>query len=115
MALVSVEIENRVKEAVSDLNRSSKVAAAYIFGSQTNGRADEWSDVDIGVFAEGVEAWDFERMTSEFVHVQIKYGHDLEFHFFPASAFENPEPGSFAEFVKENGVHIDFCPDNKQK
>ncbi|MBI4667019.1 MAG: nucleotidyltransferase domain-containing protein [Nitrospinae bacterium] len=115
MAVVSIEIEKRIKEAMLDLNRSSKVTAVYIFGSQINGTADEWSDVDIGVFAEGVENWDFERFTEEFVNVQIKYGHDLEPHFFPASVFDNPEPGSFAEFVKENGVRIDLSPEPPAK
>jgi len=108
MAVIEGVIENRVRQAALELSRSSAVVALYIFGSQINGRADEWSDVDIGAFVEGAEAWDLDRWTKVTVDLQEQFGNDLEFHFFPACKFQNPEPGSFAEFVKENGLRIDF-------
>lgn len=106
MAVIEAVIENRVVMAARELSKSARVMAVYIFGSHVTGKADEWSDIDIGIFAEGVENWDFERLTRTTVELQRKFGDDLEFHFFPSSALENPEPASFAAFVAKHGAKI---------
>ncbi|HUT54284.1 MAG TPA: nucleotidyltransferase domain-containing protein, partial [bacterium] len=80
--------------------------AVYIFGSQVEGRADEWSDIDLAAFMDGVESWDLQRRTEVMAHVQFEVGFDVEPHLFPASALQNPERGSFAEYILKHGVRI---------
>ncbi len=106
MATVTVAIERRVKDALLSLGRLGTVRSAYVFGSQTDGRADEWSDVDIAVFMDGVENWDYDRVVRAVMHVQNEVGYDIEPHLFPASRLHNPEPGGFVHYVLGHGVRV---------
>ncbi len=100
------EIKDKAFQAVSALRRFGAVRAAYLFGSQVEGTADEWSDIDVAVFMDGVENWDIQRRTQAMVLVMDEAGDDVEVHLFPASSLENPERGSFAEFILKHGVKI---------
>lgn len=106
MAAVTVAIERRVQDALLSLGRFGEVRSAYVFGSQADGRADEWSDVDIAVFMDGVEDWDYDRVVRAVMHVQNEVGYDIETHLFPTSRLHNPEPGGFIHHVLGHGVKI---------
>ncbi len=58
MARVDEVIEAKARKVLQVVNRNVTVVAAYLFGSQVTGNADQWSDIDLAVFAEGIEAWD---------------------------------------------------------
>jgi predicted nucleotidyltransferase len=83
------------------------VRAAYLFGSQAEGRADSWSDIDVAAFLEGIEDWDIERRAKAMALVMEQAGSNVEAHLFPASALENPVRGSFAEYILQHGVRIE--------
>ena len=106
MAVLDAEIERRAAAAARSLARFGTVKAAYVFGSHVTGRADEWSDIDIAAFMEGVESWDIWQRTQFMAQVQMEVGYDIEPHLFPASALQNAEPGSFAADILKNGVRI---------
>lgn len=61
MAVLDVVIEERVKQAIRALSRYAQVKAVYVFGSQVEGKADEFSDIDIGVFIERFDDWELRR------------------------------------------------------
>ena len=61
MAVLNAEIERLAVETAKALARRGTVIAAYVFGSHVTGRADEWSDIDVAAFMEGIESWDFWR------------------------------------------------------
>jgi predicted nucleotidyltransferase len=106
MAVLEAEIERRAAAAARELAHHSTVRAVYVFGSHVTGRADEWSDIDVAAFMEGVEFLDLWQRTQMIVAVQKKVGYDVEIHLFPASALDNPEPGSFAADIIKHGVRI---------
>jgi predicted nucleotidyltransferase len=106
MVALDVDIERRAMEAARALGRRGIVRAVYVFGSHVTGRADEWSDIDVAAFMEGIENWDFWQRTQVMAQVQMEVGHDIEPHLFPASALENAEPGSFAADIIKHGVRI---------
>ena len=58
MGSVDTAIENRALAAVKVLSDLTAVRAAYVFGSHVEGTPDQWSDIDVGVFMEGIENWD---------------------------------------------------------
>ena len=93
-------------EAVKSLSGQGRLRAVYVFGSQVEGRADQWSDIDLAAFMEGVENWDMHRRAEVMSNVQFEVGFDIEAHLFPASAFDNLERGSFAEYIIKHGVPI---------
>ena len=107
---VDAPIENVVKEkalsAAGTLSRFGYIRAIYLFGSQVEGRADEWSDIDVAAFMDGAENWDMKKRACIGARVMIEVDSDVEVHLFPASALENPGRGSFAEYILRHGVSI---------
>jgi len=91
---------------VEFIGRAKPVRAAYLFGSQINGTAHEFSDIDLAVFVRGVENWDFQKRVDLAVQVRIQVDNDVEVHFFPGGVLDNPPVASFAEYVIENGIRI---------
>ena len=108
MAGISPSIASRSQEAVRVLSRLCKVRAAYVFGSHVEGNPGPWSDIDIAAFVEGVEKWDIRQRARAMVLVQKNIGMDVETHLFPASAAQDPPPGSFAAYVLQHGVSLEI-------
>lgn len=106
MAVVADEIELKARRAAAVLSRHTPVASAYIFGSHLSGRADEYSDIDLAVFLEGVEQMNLAERArlSGLVHEEV--GNDIELHYFPARSLKNPDPASFASFILKNGIQL---------
>lgn len=106
MVALNSEIARRALAAATALRREGVLRAVYVFGSHVDGRADEWSDIDIAAFMDGVETWDLWRRTDVIIRVQKDVGFDVEPHLFPTSSLNAPEPGSFAEYVVQHGIPI---------
>jgi len=106
MAQLDVTVEQRARTAVASLCRFATVTAAYLFGSQIEGRADQWSDIDLAVFVEDLEAWDIHDRARIAAQVQKEAGDDIELHFFPAEALECHHKASFAAWVLNHGVKL---------
>lgn len=106
MVALSSEITRRALAAATALSREGVLRAIYVFGSHVDGRADEWSDIDVAAFMEGVEKWDLWRRTDVITRVQKEVGYDVEPHLFPAAALHALEPGSFAAYVVQHGIPI---------
>ena len=108
MVIDTAVMEDRARRAVAELSRYVTVVGAFLFGSHVDGRADEWSDIDIGVFVEGLGQWDLMEEIRTSCRIQKEVGNDIELHFFPAHALTNPEPASFANYVIRHGRPIAF-------
>ncbi len=92
--------------AATVLGRLGAVRAAYVFGSHVEGRADQWSDVDVAAFVEGVENWGLERRAKVMALVMKEAGADVETHLFPTSALARPQRGGLAEYVLQHGICV---------
>ena len=106
MAVIPADIRRQALAATRTLERLGTVRAAYVFGSQAEGRADSWSDIDVAAFLEGIEDWDLQRRATAMALVMEEAGSNVEAHLLPVSALEKPEPGSFAEHILKHGVRI---------
>lgn len=106
MAEIPADVERKARAAIAALGREGVVRAVYMFGSQVDGRADRWSDIDLAVFMDGVERWDIWQRTEVIVRVQGQAGYDIEPHLFPSSRLTSAEPGSFAADILRRGVRI---------
>jgi predicted nucleotidyltransferase len=107
MALVNPVIEQRATRALQVLARHMQVRAGYIFGSHVDGSPDASSDIDLAVFAEGIETWDIFERADMTALVQREVGDDIELHYFSAHALESCDPASFAAYVLRRGVQVD--------
>lgn len=106
MVALDTEVKRRAIEAAAALGRRGTVRAAYVFGSHVEGRADQWSDIDIAAFMDDVESWDLGRRTRILTDLQKEVGYDVEAHLFPSSCLNNAESDSFAAYVLEHGVPV---------
>jgi predicted nucleotidyltransferase len=106
MGSVDPTVESQALAAVKVLSGLSAVRAAYVFGSHVAGTPDQWSDIDVGVFMEGIEHWDIHQRAKAMALVMEKVGSDVEAHLFPASSFDDPPRGGFAEYILRHGIRI---------
>ena len=106
MGTIDTALESRARAAIEVLSGLGVVRAAYLFGSHVEGTPDAWSDIDVGVFMEGVEHWDIHQRATAMALVMEKVGDDVEAHLFPVSALDNPPRGSFAEYILRRGTRI---------
>ena len=100
------EVMTAVKEALAVLAERIEFVAAFLFGSHVDGDPGPFSDIDLAVFAEGAQRWSLVERVELATFVQMRVGHRIEPHFFPAKALDHPEPASFAEYVLEHGVRV---------
>jgi predicted nucleotidyltransferase len=107
MVALTDRIRRRAEVTAAALGRFGAVRATYVFGSQAEDTAGEWSDIDLAAFMEGVESWNLWERARIIAEVQKEAGYDIEPHLFPARSLANPQPGSFAEYVIEHGVRVD--------
>ena len=106
MRTVDTAIESRAQAAVRVLSCLGVVRAAYLFGSYVEGTPDQWSDIDVAVFMEGVEHWDINERAEAMALVMEKVGSEVEAHLFPVSDLDDPPRGSFAEHILRHGIRI---------
>jgi predicted nucleotidyltransferase len=106
MRVVETAIESRAREAVKVLSALGVVRAAYLFGSHAEGTPDQWSDIDVAVFMEGVEQWDIHQHVEAMALVMEKVGSEVEAHLFPVSDLDNPPRGGFAKYILRHGIRV---------
>ena len=108
MAVIDDMIQQRARRAVEVVAQQARVRAAYLFGSQVEGTADEFSDIDIAAFVEEAEQWDLPQRVRIGIEAQRQVGDDIELHLFPAKLIENPPAASFAAYVQSHGTPIEI-------
>ena len=111
MAGITGYVEDKARKAVDTLASLVNIKAVYLFGSQMEGNTDEWSDIDIAVFIDGIEDWDIHTRAHTSAMLKKEAGDDIELHFFPAEALRDAPPASFAHYILKNGIALDWCKD----
>lgn len=106
MAGIDPGVAEKARAALEVLSHITEVDRAYLFGSQVEGRADEWSDIDLAVFIEDLDSWSLKDRLVAAVEVQKEVGDDVEVHFLPSSAARQPTPASFAAWILGHGVEL---------
>lgn len=112
MATLHVALEKVAEEAAAVVSRFTQVRQVMLFGSQVNGNATEWSDIDVALFISDHAAWDLEKRVKVSSAVMRELGSDVEVHFFPAEALVECDPASFSAWVLKHGVKVKFPRQN---
>jgi predicted nucleotidyltransferase len=107
MAVLDAEVRQRALAVRETLARLGAVRAVYVFGSHADGSADEWSDIDVAAFMDGIDDWDLDRRVHAMTRVQLEVGLDVETHIFPDTVRRHPQRGSFTEYVLKHGIRVD--------
>lgn len=99
-------IHTKTKSALEAVSSFARIDKAYLFGSQVDGTADEWSDIDLAVFTDGAETWDIHKRARLMARVQKEAGDDIEVHFIPAKALQENDQAGFAAWVISHGIEL---------
>lgn len=99
-------IQKKAESALVAISNLTVVAKAYLFGSQADGTADQWSDIDLAVFVDGAESWDIHKRARLIARVQKEAGDDIEVHFIPARTLQENDKAGFAAWVLTHGVEL---------
>ncbi len=99
-------IRKQTRNAIRALSQYALVRAAYVFGSQADGTAGAFSDIDLGVFIENLSEWILPKRAHAAANVQKEAGDEIELHFFSADALTRPIQASFADFVLRHGIRV---------
>ncbi len=95
-----------VDEGLARARERIRIEAAFLFGSQVTGNADENSDVDLAIFSPDVDNLNFvERihLTSE---IALNCDSRLELHLYSSKALANARPTNFAGYIVAHGKRL---------
>ncbi|MFO8082320.1 MAG: nucleotidyltransferase domain-containing protein [Armatimonadota bacterium] len=106
MVAAQDQVTNSVEAAVEFLREQIDITAVYLFGSQVSGDTHEFSDIDLAIFSTDASELGLLGRMKLGARMQLACGDELEPHFFPARALEDPPRGSFAEHVLKEGKRI---------
>lgn len=107
MAVIDHVVRDRAHSVVQRVSKYADVRAAFLFGSQVAGTADQDSDIDIALFIHNLEEWTLDRRMQLIIETQKELGDDLELHLFPASALDSTDRASFSFFIRARGVALE--------
>ena len=107
MGTVDATVESRALAAVEVLSRFGVVRAAYLFGSHVEGTPDEWSDIDVAVFMEGIEQWDIHQHVAGMARPgHGKGGLRRGRASVSRLVLGQPTRGGFAQYILRHGIRI---------
>jgi len=106
MVRIDTVIEARARRAIEVLSRSSKVAAAYLFGSHVDGTVHPWSDIDLAVFVENLDTFDLSDRARVTARVQKEAGDEVDLHLLPAEDLVERDPAGFSAWILTHGIEI---------
>jgi len=79
-------------------------SAIYLFGSQSNGKAHKWSDIDIAVISNKLKT-NYEKNRSLLYRMRLDIDDRLEPHGFTEKGFlDNANPLAYE--IRKNGVRV---------
>ncbi len=88
------------------VNERYRVRAAYLFGSYVGGTPTDESDIDIAVFAEGIESEKIDSRMDFISLIQKKIAAEVELHLYPAERLNDLRPTNFAGYISSHGKKI---------
>ena len=99
------EIKRIVKNYARVLRaRNFPISAMYLFGSQVNGKAHKWSDIDVAVVTNKLRR-NYEKNRSLLYRMRLEIDDRLEPHGFTVEDFEN-NSDPLAYEIRKTGIKV---------
>lgn len=105
MATVA-DLEETIQKGLARVRERIRIEAAYLFGSQLTGEADEDSDIDLAIFSPDVDGLNFVEKVHLTSELALGCDVDLELHLFSMQAFANARPTNFAGYIIAHGKRL---------
>ena len=105
MATVA-NLEEIIEKGLARVGERIRIEAAYLFGSQLTGEANEYSDIDLAVFSPDVDGLNFVERVHLTSEIAIRCDSSLELRLFPSCALANARPTNFAGYIIARGKRL---------
>ena len=99
-------VNSIIEQGLEYLRKKIRIDAAYLFGSQYTGEANEESDIDLAVFspdADNMSLAERIRLGSE---LALDCSLDLELHLYSSRALADARPTNFACYIVAHGKRL---------
>lgn len=106
MVVLNDLVRGRANAAIEIVARTTRVRAAYVFGSQAAGTATERSDIDVAAFIENATELGLKGRVRLGVETREQAGDDIEIHLLSAEFLADPPSASFAAYILRHGIRI---------
>lgn len=105
--MAETETVNAVVEKGLDyLRKRIRIDAAYLFGSQLTGEANQESDIDLAVFSPDAEKMSLAERIRLGSELALDCNLDLELHLYSSRALAEARPASFAGYIVAHGKRL---------
>jgi len=103
MAKIPDNVEQSVKRFLAAIKRLKQVDRAYLYGSQINGTATEWSDIDLAVISADFSSDMFEERLA-LMRLAAEIDDRIEPWPFTPDSFESSDP--LASEIRRTGQEV---------
>ncbi len=95
------EAVRKAREYLKIIENTISYRKAFIFGSYASGKADETSDIDIGIFVDSLHE-DYLSLLKKLYRARHRVDVRIEPHLF----IKGHDPSGFSEDVEKNGFEL---------
>ncbi len=99
-------VNEALESGLEYLRQRIRIEAAYLFGSQVTGEANEDSDIDIAIFSPDVEKMSFMQRIDLGIDLTLECNSRLELHLFSSRALVNARSTNFAGYIIAHGKRL---------
>ncbi len=106
MARKPAEVTSLIERTLSSLRSRIPIAKALLFGSYLEGKAHEYSDIDIAVFSPAVDAMSFQQKVDLIVEIERQIRDSIDLHLFGVTSLAEARPTNFVGYLLTHGKPI---------
>ncbi|MCL4516869.1 MAG: nucleotidyltransferase domain-containing protein [Firmicutes bacterium] len=106
MARQLAQVTEIASKTIRLLKDRIPIQSAYLFGSYTQGTADDDSDIDIAAFSPAIDNMDLETKIDLVARVQKEANAEVEIHLFPERCLKEARATNFYGYILSTGTEI---------
>ena len=103
MDRTSSKVKRLINSAIKYLSSYFQIEKVILFGSQANGKARRYSDIDIAVVSPDFVNINFDDLLGVFSKVSLEVSSDIEIHPFTPKDISEARPTNFIGHILETG------------
>jgi predicted nucleotidyltransferase len=105
MATVA-NLNELIGDTLSRVRERVRIEAAFLFGSQLTGEADQDSDIDLAIFSPDVDRLNFVERVHLTSEISLNCDSRLELHLYPSRALAEARPTNFPGYIVTHGKRL---------
>ena len=100
------DLEQTIEKTLARVQERVRVQAAYLFGSQLTGEADEDSDIDLAIFTPDVNGMNVVQRIHLTSEIAVECDSRVELHLYSSKVLAEARPSNFAGYIVTHGKRL---------